>query len=438
MATPQAMCISCGYRPKRIEGNRVHDYCSRGCAQRGPNPNVPQTPVAGPSYFPPPTPAPMPWPAQPMNYAAPGICALPGCNRPVFVDHSNKPSLWCGRGHMAQGQAQGIQPSYPAPYPPVPAQPSHFVHSGFHNPPAPAMTAQAKAAAGLCLLSSCMKPVWRDASGTPSQYCSKAHRTQHISGNGVPIPAQSGYQPTPAAAPAAPLKNPCLHCKQREQWQTSPFCGRGCLGKAQSSAPSLIEIPNTHPKFKDVANQFTVKWNTAYAPTPTVRHVYMIMTSAANMKKFENYRDRIEAKNHHKSKGMEPGNQQRRWHGTRRMCKLGDPGNTTLCTNTTCALCNIIRSSFDMKYASQGLFGTGIYTSATPSKSDSYITSTGPLKPILLNKVIVGRGYNLNTMNITLTSPPAGFDSVLGQLANDELIVYNNDAIRPAYLIMYN
>ncbi|KAG8750471.1 hypothetical protein FRC14_000468 [Serendipita sp. 396] len=211
----------------------------------------------------------------------------------------------------------------------------------------------------------------------------------------------------------------------------------GCRKKAMAKAPGLLEIPSNHPKFQDVANQFNAKW--VGSPTPTVKAVYMVLISENDTKKYEAYKAKIEAKNQHAARGREPGNQQRRWHGTTRVCTLGENGNSTLCTATNCALCNIIRSSFDMKYASRGLFGVGIYTSATPSKSNGYIAVApgSSARPVLLNKVVVGKGYNVNQISSHFTAAPAGYDSVLGQLAADELIVYTNDAIRPAYLIMF-
>jgi hypothetical protein len=46
--------------------------------------------------------------------------------------------------------------------------------------------------------------------------------------------------------------------------------------------------------------------------------------------------------------GRSAGNENRRWHGTRRECSLGDPGNTKFCASTTCSLCCIVRTSFDL------------------------------------------------------------------------------------------
>lgn len=80
-------------------------------------------------------------------------------------------------------------------------------------------------------------------------------------------------------------------------------------------------------------------------------------------------------------------------------------------------------------------------------------------KAMLLNRVVVGRGYKMTVDNTTMTEPPAGYDSVSvvapksfcevlmknqvlaevgARLNYDELVVYTNDAIRPSYLVMYD
>jgi len=60
---------------------------------------------------------------------------------------------------------------------------------------------------------------------------------------------------------------------------------------------------------------------------------------------------------------------------------------------------------------------------------------------MLLNKVVVGKGYKILHDNPSMSAPPVGYDSVLaevgGSLNYDELIVYTNDAVRPSYLVMY-
>ncbi|EIM89674.1 ADP-ribosylation, partial [Stereum hirsutum FP-91666 SS1] len=145
------------------------------------------------------------------------------------------------------------------------------------------------------------------------------------------------------------------------------------------------------------------------------------------------------------------GNERRRWHGTSRTCLLGDPGCTQLCTNSDCSLCNIIRSSFNLDHYGTGTgwgrFGRGHYTSATSSKSDDYAknlgyATTSNYKTMLLNLVAVGNAFKTYDDMDDLTSPPAGYDAVIGEVGGtlnyDELVVYRNDAIIPAYLVVYS
>ena len=70
--------------------------------------------------------------------------------------------------------------------------------------------------------------------------------------------------------------------------------------------------------------------------------------------------------------GKHIGNECLLWHGTRRVCNLGDPGNTALCANPGCALCSIIYGSFDVSKVATNTnwarFGAGIYTSTVSSK----------------------------------------------------------------------
>ena len=82
--------------------------------------------------------------------------------------------------------------------------------------------------------------------------------------------------------------------------------------------------------------------------------------------------DSVEAKHNFASKGLPRGNENRRWHGTRRKCKLGDKGVKNFCGDSDCSLCRIVKTSLDLKYFKEatgwGRFGEGIYTSSTSSK----------------------------------------------------------------------
>jgi hypothetical protein len=122
-----------------------------------------------------------------------------------------------------------------------------------------------------------------------------------------------------------------------------------------------------------------------------------------------------------------------------------------LCSDVTCAVCGIITEGYKLVYAKTNIvdlkFGDGIYFSATSSKSDIFnkeslrYCNDAKYKVMFLNKVIAGRTFELTQENRTLTGPPVNYDSVVGEpgtsLYYDELIVYNESACIPQYLVVY-
>lgn len=249
------------------------------------------------------------------------------------------------------------------------------------------------------------------------------------------------------SAPAKPVKNGCLVCGNPKK--KGHFCSQACNSKATKKAPVLLEVPQGHDTFSSVSDQFKASWR-HQTPCPTVRRVYKVIGHPSSITKYEAYRAQVEARGNFAATGRSPGNENRRWHGTTRECLLGDNGNSTLCSSQTCSLCRILHTSYSLslfgKKTGWGRFGAGIYTSSTSSKSNDYSNNAKPsrLKAILLNKVIVGRGFKMMQDNTSLTAPPPGYDSVLaevavgGSLNYDELVCYTENAIRPSYLVMYD
>ncbi|KAF8630179.1 hypothetical protein AX15_003058 [Amanita polypyramis BW_CC] len=277
--------------------------------------------------------------------------------------------------------------------------------------------------AGTCQAPGCTKPVHASSSkGSIGEYCSLAHKTLG--------------------------ENICLMCRQAPKMASSHFCSQTCIDDVEIQAPLLLEVPQGHSTFKSVADQFKSSWRHA-TKCPPVKHVYKIIGSQSSLAAYENYRESVEARGQFVATKRTAGNENRRWHGTTRNCNLGDKGQTQFCSSPTCSLCCIVKSSYDLtlfgKKTGWGRFGKGIYTSSTSSKSNDYSSNgsgcKSPLKAVLLNKVVVGRGYKMLRDSSTLTAPPSGFDSVLGEtggsLNHDEVIVYTNDAIRPSFLVVY-
>lgn len=82
---------------------------------------------------------------------------------------------------------------------------------------------------------------------------------------------------------------------------------------------------------------------------PEIKYVYGIVCTSDIVEIYNAYRSDIESKMKN-SKANSPANEQRRWHGTKRACQLGDKGITVLCSFGSCSLCQIIRESFDVSH----------------------------------------------------------------------------------------
>ncbi|KIM80422.1 hypothetical protein PILCRDRAFT_73161 [Piloderma croceum F 1598] len=371
------LCESCHARTKYNDGTKTHDFCSKRCAATAQN-KVNGTSSRKPSKGP----------------AAPGNCDF--CHtRPKFHDGAQTLSF-CSKS-CANDFKVGLTAA----------------RQGSGSTPANSKNQ--------CKIGGCQQALQQLGNGKHSQYCSLAHQKL--------------------------AETICIMCRSAAKQGDHHFCGKTCADEAASKGPIILEVPEGHATFTSVADQFRASWRHAGKVCPPVKAVYKIIGSQSSLAKYDAYRAAVEARGNFVSSGRSAGNENRRWHGTRRECKLGDKGNTKFCTSPTCSLCCIIKTSFDLslfgKKTGWGRFGRGLYTSSTSSKSNDYSSnkSSSPYKAILLNKVVVGKGYKVTENNTSLTAPPSGYDSVLaekgGKLNFDELILYNNDAIRPSFLVLY-
>ncbi|KAI0317115.1 ADP-ribosylation [Amylostereum chailletii] len=220
-----------------------------------------------------------------------------------------------------------------------------------------------------------------------------------------------------------------------------------CSNDAIGNAPVILQLDSNSEQYKDVMGQFESQWK---HPTPiggrhaSVVKIWKIVSTRDAHGRFSRYQLSVERK-----RNLPGANTKRRWHGTIRSCRLGDADNeNTLCNTFQCSLCSIIRTSFQLAHVGQrtnfGRFGAGIYTSATSSKANDYVAERGTssYRALLLNDVVLGKTVKLTTGNPTLTEPPQDCDSVIGEpggdLNYDESIVYKNEAIRPAFLVIFD
>lgn len=215
-------------------------------------------------------------------------------------------------------------------------------------------------------------------------------------------------------------------------------------------------------KYKSVLNQFNVSWrhppNVKRRPSRVVR-ICGITTPWKIKEAYVKYKAALETRGKFSTRGMEAGNERRRWHGTiSKGCKflrndLPDHGDCDDDINK-CLVCSIINTGFRKpkpKTPSNQRFGFGVYLSSTSSKCDDYTGvrvnnlahAAQERRLLFLCKAAVGRARKLPGPSMNLVNAPQGFDSVIGDpavyrgLRYDELVLYNTTAILPSYVVVY-
>ncbi|KAJ3557059.1 hypothetical protein NM688_g1676 [Phlebia brevispora] len=317
---------------------------------------------------------------------------------------------------------------------------------------------------GICRLAGCSRPVHVNADGTLSEWCSHRHRVKAV---------------------AAGKAEACLFCRQLPKamvnGKRSDFCSTRCGRDAIDDAPIMLAVDKSHTAYEngnwfviifstrlftvlfEVTSQFRFQWLHG-TPLPRIVKIWKLFGTRELTDRFMKYKLEVERRIEQLG-----GNSRRRWHGTTRACDLGDNDRATeFCQDQECCVCSIIRTSFDKAQfgarTNFGRFGAGIYTSATSSKvrsllvfieyaslpipqetlqaNDYVATKRSTYKAMLLCEVIMGNAVKLTVNHPHLTSPPRGYDSVVGEpgddLNYDESIVYRNDAIRPLFLVIYD
>ncbi|KAF8840109.1 hypothetical protein BDN67DRAFT_878560, partial [Paxillus ammoniavirescens] len=248
----------------------------------------------------------------------------------------------------------------------------------------------------------------------------------------------------------------CPWCQLYPKHPEHRFCSVNCTRLAARCAPGLIPLPHHNKLFANVAAQFFEHWKSAL--NPRLLDIFMINWTKRCQRDFERYRNEVEARGHYKRKGLFAGNEQKRFRCAARACTLGERGNLDPCDSQICELCETICCGFEPHLIDpvsktcdrNGIgirLGAGIYTSHASSKADEYAVNRhdpdSSVKAMLVCRVVIGKPYKTQIENPTLRSPPPGFDCVFGkpgwrsEFEEDEYVVYDPDAIRAAYLVLY-
>jgi hypothetical protein len=142
------------------------------------------------------------------------------------------------------------------------------------------------------------------------------------------------------------------------------------------------------------------------------------------------------------------------YHCSSLTCNLGlQSSPKVVCDSSDCGTCRIASDSHRLKFCKGGNFGKGLYFADhfTPTMFD-YLSrfSKGPLRPILLTHVKLGRiadviendevseyaeynGPSRTQTRFNLTSAPNGYDSIKNYW---EHVIYNEAAALPRYVVL--
>ncbi|XP_076885978.1 uncharacterized protein LOC143535662 [Bidens hawaiensis] len=233
-----------------------------------------------------------------------------------------------------------------------------------------------------------------------------------------------------------------------------PICGEifqkpGSLEQHQSIKHAICEMLDDDPGTNVVRMIFISGWP---GENPTIHRVMKINNSPKILTRFEEYRESVKSKatQHHASERrrdercVADGNELLRFYCTTFLCDLGQNGNSTLCTQQYCSVCNIIGSGFSPKM-------DGVST--LPNSWKGHVSIPDDIeeefgfmcvkRAMLVCRVIAGRvgcDQEINDKN------DSGYDSLVGKEHGavqrrlddeDELIVFNPRAVLPCFVIVY-
>jgi len=239
------------------------------------------------------------------------------------------------------------------------------------------------------------------------------------------------HPPASKAAPAA-KGVPCKANCGRSSWNGKPgeYCSKTCRlksggggGGGGAGTKFGTELKPSDQKYTDLVGQFKGKWKNG--TMPTIAKVFCVRNDALEAKHSAYCTKKIGNVGAHGS-GKDPGNQQRRFHQTHFACSFAG----SMCTNSSCAGCAIMKTGFSMAKASSGsLFGQGLYSTATSSKAYGY----GNQKAMFIVNVACGKAE----LSSGSGSLPTGYHSRIVNNSNDECIVMDDAAMVPRYLLVF-
>ncbi|CAM9699673.1 unnamed protein product [Scytosiphon promiscuus] len=442
------------HRPRHERSGIVHDFCSRTHAQEALNRGMIQQlrPPHGVCHR----------------------CQLHGCSREVFFDEeTNKVHDFCCRrhAHMARDRGQwplpGTQGSSGCQLhgcnqwvykDPTTGEESAYC-SRSHRDQAQQQSApagQATAGPGICSFQHCPREAWVDRdSGAKLAFCSSrcarwvgAHHLVGQSKCSLPgcvdvtmLHDQTGTDLGYCSMVHLGKAEERFLCQNPEPHVDRTFRG------GPSDDFTLSVLTKLHPAYSSLKEQFLVKFQKPIDGLKVERIFKIQVPNDVHEK--------------HKAYAATMTNPRRRFHGTScsDACRFFVDLRGGPCGVPHCNVCSICTHGFKLK-GSVGRtaqrtnvnlrYGEGLYFSSVSGKANDYAAASEKegargkkWRCMFVANVSVGKAFK--TIKGTLPNylcPPQGYDSVVGEVGGDlnydEVVVYNEDAALPTYLISYS
>ena len=189
--------------------------------------------------------------------------------------------------------------------------------------------------------------------------------------------------------------------------------------------------PASPDEFTYVSWKFRQDWTKGTCPTAD--YVFVV-TNCDRERKWLAYRQRLTV-----------NDDESYYHGTTLACNILNMQQ--LCKFPSCGVCGISCNGLDKSCIRQKVdfqrFGPGFYLAPHSSKCHDYTEGNreSGYRAMLLCKVLPGRKYHLTKTEQRLQGPPAGYDSIYGQIGRDlnypEIVLTNPDAVIVQYIILY-
>ncbi|KAG6414338.1 hypothetical protein SASPL_127058 [Salvia splendens] len=246
------------------------------------------------------------------------------------------------------------------------------------------------------------------------------------SSNFNPVPP-----PPPTRSPSSSTRSlnltadthPCSACSQ--VFQSPHF-----LERHRSTTHLISELPDGDENVVRII--FKTGWPDP-SRIPNIDRVLKIHNSPTITSRFEEHRERVKSRAAAAGRCAADGNELLRFHCTTFACGELESG---VCGRVYCSLCGIIRSGFSPKMDGISTLPTGYAAHVSmPADIEEEFGFMNIRRAVLVCRVVAGR-VGCEPWEVDKEDP--GFDSVLGNNEEDEILVFNPRAVLPCFVITFD